>query len=234
MLDSIKYEKDATTTSCDAVEDDGCRDGNRGTQGMTTRRSKRKCNQWSYVEKGKAPATLGGENLSDRGTGLHADQGRVVDDGVALIMGNKSYASVMGRSIPDVAHLPKPVMVEGITKVTIPQHAYERQLKKFKYALIGRMVTKGLLLADIKKSMSEQWGKVRFDMGSLGGASCYSDFIMNEIRCLCGRVGLQGYRANRFGFKSGKLTLMLISLKSERTDNGFVYLISCLSTGMKK
>ncbi|KAJ4969734.1 hypothetical protein NE237_002833 [Protea cynaroides] len=51
---------------------------------------------------------IGGENLSDRGTGLHANQGRVVDDGLAPVMGNRSYASVVGRSVPDVAHLPKP------------------------------------------------------------------------------------------------------------------------------
>ncbi|KAJ4963320.1 hypothetical protein NE237_023259 [Protea cynaroides] len=80
---------------------------------------------------GKAPAVLGGKKLSDRGTGLHADQGKVVDDGVAPVMGNRSYASIMGRSIPDVAHLPKLIMTEGITKVIIPQHAYEWQLEKF-------------------------------------------------------------------------------------------------------
>ncbi|KAJ4962736.1 hypothetical protein NE237_022675 [Protea cynaroides] len=58
--------------------------------------------------------------------------------------------SLLSSTASDSAFLPQPMSTTGITKGVIPQHAYERQLEKFRYALIGRMTTKGLLLSEIK------------------------------------------------------------------------------------
>ncbi|KAJ4958916.1 hypothetical protein NE237_026027 [Protea cynaroides] len=56
----------------------------------------------------------------------------------------------------------------GITRVIIPQDAYENPLKLFQYSLIGRFDLRGVLMEDIEKQVTTQWSNLNFEIVSLG------------------------------------------------------------------
>ncbi|KAJ4959154.1 hypothetical protein NE237_026265 [Protea cynaroides] len=56
----------------------------------------------------------------------------------------------------------------GITRVIIPQDAYEKPLKLFQYSLIGRFDLRGVFMEDIEKQVMTQWSNLNFEIVSLG------------------------------------------------------------------
>ncbi|KAJ4980559.1 hypothetical protein NE237_031396 [Protea cynaroides] len=68
----------------------------------------------------------------------------------------RSFAEAL-NGFPNLNNLADLIVEGGITHVVIPQATYERQLKKYKLAIIGWVFTKGLLLKDISYILSEQW-----------------------------------------------------------------------------
>ncbi|KAJ4980876.1 hypothetical protein NE237_031713 [Protea cynaroides] len=85
----------------------------------------KKNRRWTAHDKGKMTTT---ENLPDSvGVESQRNSGNNGWTFVAVIVG-----------LPDVNKLPEPVIKGGITRVVIPQAAYEKQIAKYKMALIGR------------------------------------------------------------------------------------------------
>ncbi|KAJ4980909.1 hypothetical protein NE237_031746 [Protea cynaroides] len=134
-----------------SLEAEGVRNGNKSGQYFNlpyaTRNVKdlnrrtRKRRKWSPREKGKnvasndVPSGTARQRGDDASVQGHGGSG-VEDRNPGNMMGGRSFAAVLS-GLPDLGSLLKPVVEGGITRVVIPQSVYERQLEKYKLALIG-------------------------------------------------------------------------------------------------
>ncbi|XP_020526716.1 uncharacterized protein LOC110007798 [Amborella trichopoda] len=82
------------------------------------------------------------------------EQKKVPDD--LQITERRSYAQALGK-LSNVDGLPNPIHDEKIIRVKIPQRAYEEQLMKHKFALIGRLNLRNLTIENLKKYVRENW-----------------------------------------------------------------------------
>ncbi|KAJ4961197.1 hypothetical protein NE237_021107 [Protea cynaroides] len=105
---------------------------------------KRYCKRrrWTAAEKGKA--TLNGSVQANGDwvplkVAARHESGNGQQRGT--VHGSRSFASVFA-GLPDLSALPDPVVEGGIIRVVLPQAAVDRQMEKFKTALIGRVFTK--------------------------------------------------------------------------------------------
>ncbi|KAJ4964935.1 hypothetical protein NE237_016784 [Protea cynaroides] len=79
-------------------------------------------------------------------------------------VGVRSYAQVTGR-LPDLNALPDPVVSGGMTRVVLPQDVVDRQFTMYQLGLIGRVFTRGVLLKDLLRILSELWSpSSKFEM----------------------------------------------------------------------
>ncbi|KAJ4968295.1 hypothetical protein NE237_014996 [Protea cynaroides] len=103
---------------------------------------RRKRTQWTAREKGKNPAM----SVVDRG----------VENQIPMkqpMVGARSYAQVTGR-LPDLNALPDPVVSGGMTRVVLPQDVVDRQFAMYQLGLIGRVLTRGVLLKDLHRILN--------------------------------------------------------------------------------
>ncbi|XP_042481339.1 uncharacterized protein LOC122061879 [Macadamia integrifolia] len=69
----------------------------------------------------------------------------------------KSYATVTKKTLPDVEDLPNPIRVGSLTRVVIPQEAYEEKLETFSFALIGKVNFRFVSMDDIRCEVVASW-----------------------------------------------------------------------------
>ncbi|KAJ4980387.1 hypothetical protein NE237_031224 [Protea cynaroides] len=82
--------------------------------------------------------------------------------------GHRSFASAL-TGMTDLNSLPEPVTEGCLTRVVILQYICERQMEKYKLAIIGRVFTNVLRLSEVSHILADQWGAAnRFEMMALG------------------------------------------------------------------
>ncbi|KAJ4962980.1 hypothetical protein NE237_022919 [Protea cynaroides] len=122
-----------------------------------SRLHRRKRTQWTAREKGKNPAMS-----------------------AQPAVGARSYAQVM-RRLPDMNALPDPVVSGGMTRVVLPQDVVDRQFAMYQLGLIGRVFTRGVLLKDLHRILSELWGpSSKFEMTVMGRGYFIFRFFSKE------------------------------------------------------
>ncbi|XP_042483496.1 uncharacterized protein LOC122063868 [Macadamia integrifolia] len=80
----------------------------------------------------------------------------VLRDG-GIVQREKSYATVTKRTLPNIENLPDPIHAGPLTKVVIPQEAYEEKLQSFDFALIGRVNFRYISMNDVRSAAKEAW-----------------------------------------------------------------------------
>ncbi|XP_042518589.1 ABC transporter C family member 3-like [Macadamia integrifolia] len=93
-----------------------------------------------YLRPRTAPVEIGvGEGQPKEINGGHKE--RISDDPSNHRPAEKrSYSTVVGKAIPNVGQLPEPIHAGLLTKIIIPQDAYEERLLRFRFTLIGRVI----------------------------------------------------------------------------------------------
>ncbi|XP_042482493.1 uncharacterized protein LOC122062885 [Macadamia integrifolia] len=69
----------------------------------------------------------------------------------------KSYSKVVGGVLPDVDDLPDPIHAENLTKIVIPQDAYEECLLRYRFALVARINFRFISLDEVRKEAVNSW-----------------------------------------------------------------------------
>ncbi|XP_042486523.1 uncharacterized protein LOC122066749 [Macadamia integrifolia] len=75
----------------------------------------------------------------------------------------QSYAAMARRSMPNIDDLPDPIRAGNLTKIMIPQEAYEERLQSFSHALIGRVNFCFVSMDEVRAEAKNVWnlkGKV--------------------------------------------------------------------------
>ncbi|XP_042487667.1 uncharacterized protein LOC122067893 [Macadamia integrifolia] len=81
----------------------------------------------------------------------------------------RSYAAVSKKGLPDVDDLPEPIRAGPLTKVVVPQEAYEEELQTFSFSLIGRVNFRFISMDDIRRDSAKLWNlKGKINLASLG------------------------------------------------------------------
>ncbi|XP_042477760.1 uncharacterized protein LOC122059137 [Macadamia integrifolia] len=75
----------------------------------------------------------------------------------------QSYAAAAKKTMPNIDYLPDPIHDGTLTKIIIPQEAYEEELQSFSYALIGRVNFCFVSMDEVRTDAKNVWnlkGKV--------------------------------------------------------------------------
>ncbi|XP_042518511.1 uncharacterized protein LOC122092242 [Macadamia integrifolia] len=85
------------------------------------------------------------------------------------VEGRRSYAAVSKKGLPDVDDLPEPIRAGPLTKVVVPQEAYEEKLQTFSFSLIGRVNFSFISMDDIRRDLAKLWNlKGKINLAPLG------------------------------------------------------------------
>ncbi|XP_042487274.1 uncharacterized protein LOC122067493 [Macadamia integrifolia] len=69
----------------------------------------------------------------------------------------KSFSKAVGGVLPDVADLPDPIHAGNLTKIVIPQDAYEERLLRYRFALVARINFRFISLDEVRKEAVNSW-----------------------------------------------------------------------------
>ncbi|KAJ4949743.1 hypothetical protein NE237_016305 [Protea cynaroides] len=92
-----------------------------------------------------------------------------------------SYSAMEGNG---AAPLPRPITEGGITRVMIPQDAYENRLKLFQFSMTGRFDSRGVLMEDIEKQVKAHKGFYIFRLFSNKDMLTVGNVVGIGLQCL--------------------------------------------------